>query len=130
METKRCILIVDDDQELREFLKELLAAEDRDILTAKNLTQTYEILSNEAVDLILLDLYLPDGTGIRLLTDLSTRARVPKKKPGIIVMTAFGSWETHVRAYNLGAHYYLDKPFKVTQVRTLVDQALRQTAVQ
>lgn len=115
------ILIVDDDSEIRQFLKTIIDSKERIVEAVGTMEEAKAILQNGSVDLLLLDLYLPDGNGIKLLSDL-------RERPKTIVMTAFGGWESHVKAYNLGAFYYLDKPFKVSQLRILVDQALR-TAV-
>ena len=112
------ILIVDDDSEIRQFLKTIIDSKERIVEAVGTMEEAKAILEMGAVDLLLLDLYLPDGNGIKLLSDLRVR-------PKTIIMTAFGGWESHVKAYNLGAFYYLDKPFKVSQLRILVDQALR-----
>lgn len=122
----KTILIVDDDSEVCELLKGLLVSEYRIVHTAATVAGAREMLLREKVDLILLDLYLPDGNGIDLLARLKSSAEVPSA----IIMTAFGSWETHVKAHHLGAYYYLDKPFKITQVRFLVEQALREKTLQ
>jgi two-component system, NtrC family, response regulator PilR len=115
------ILIVDDDSEIRHFLKTIIDSKERIVEAVGTMEEAKAILEHGSVDLLLLDLYLPDGNGIKLLSDL-------RERPKTIIMTAFGGWESHVKAYNLGAFYYLDKPFKVSQLRILVDQALR-TAV-
>jgi DNA-binding NtrC family response regulator len=117
------ILIVDDDQSLFPLLERVLSDEQRILLRASTLTKAREILKSEPVDLLLLDLYLPDGSGINLLSDLKKNGEIAKQ-PRAIIMTAFGDWESHVKAYRLGVFYYLDKPFKVTQLRILVEQAL------
>lgn len=123
------ILIVDDDQTLSQLLLHALSTEDRVLITAPTINSAREILKNEDVDLILLDLYLPDGSGLNLLSDLNKhRDNGDSRHPGAIIMTAFGDWESHVKSYRLGAFYYLDKPFKVMQLRLLVEQALQKTA--
>jgi DNA-binding NtrC family response regulator len=121
------ILIVDDDREICDFLKVILDQNQHSFLTANSVVAAKELLDQEKVDLLLLDLYLPDGTGLQLLSDLQ---RNGTNVPPAIIMTAFGSWETHVKAYNMGAFYYLDKPFRITQLKILVDQALAQKALQ
>lgn len=122
----KTILIVDDDSEVCELLKGLLVSEHRIVHTAATVAGARDMLLREKVDLILLDLYLPDGNGIDLLARLKSSPDVPSA----IIMTAFGSWDTHVKAHHLGAYYYLDKPFKITQVRFLVEQALREKTLQ
>ncbi|HSP07846.1 MAG TPA: response regulator [Acidobacteriota bacterium] len=122
----KTILVVDDDSEVCSLLKGLLGSEDRIVYVATTLGDAREILGSGKIDLVLLDLYLPDGNGIDFLADLKSSP----SDPSAIIMTAFGSWETHVKAHHLGAYYYLDKPFKITQVRTLVEQALREKTLQ
>jgi DNA-binding response OmpR family regulator len=118
------ILIVDDDQTLSGLLQNALTTEDRVLITAPTINSAREILKNEDVDLLLLDLYLPDGSGLNLLADIRKNGNGNLKEPSAIIMTAFGDWESHVKSYRLGAFYYLDKPFKLTQLRLLVETAL------
>jgi len=117
-DSQKTILVVDDDASICDFLKQLLVSQERTVYSASTIEEARSLFEKHSVDLLLLDLYLPDGNGIKFLTEI-------KEKPPTIIMTAFGGWETHVKAYNLGAFYYLDKPFKVSQLRILVDQALR-----
>jgi len=118
--TKR-ILIVDDDQQVCRLLNTVLRSEDRIIENAGSVSEAREILLRERIHVLLLDLYLPDGNGLELLSQLKQR----NGSPVIIMMTAFGDWESHVKSYNLGAFYFLDKPFHITQVRTLVEHGLK-----
>jgi CheY-like chemotaxis protein len=111
------ILIVDDDPAVRLTLRDVLFSKDRVITEVANISDARLMLKRDHYDLILLDLYLPDGDGIQVLAELATNQAV-------IIMTAYGNWQTHIKAYQLGAYYYLDKPFKITQVRSLVNQAL------
>ncbi len=119
------ILLVDDDPAVLDLLKSILASRAFRIHTANTIAEAEQVLKTNHIDLVLLDLFLPDGSGIKLLKELRNGNGC---SPNTIVMTAFGSWETHVKAYNLGAYYFLDKPFRVRQLRVLVDQALREQA--
>ena len=115
------ILIVDDDQQVCRLLHNVLISEDRVIESANSVTEAREILARENIQVLLLDLYLPDGNGLDLLSQQKQLDRAPV----VIMMTAFGDWESHVKSYNLGAFYFLDKPFQLTQVRTLVEHGLK-----
>jgi|GEM_PF-4932091 len=119
------ILIVDDDQQVCRLLSGILNSEGRVVESAGSLTEALEILNREMVNVLLLDLYLPDGNGLELLSQLKKVGPAPV----IIMMTAFGDWESHVKSYNLGAFYFLDKPFQLTQVRTLVEHGLKLSRV-
>jgi len=123
LDSKKKILIVEDDPGLLDFLARVLTTSDRELLTASTVAEARAIVLDQPVDLMLLDLYLPDGSGIDLLSTLKQNA-IKFHEPSTIVMTAFGSWETHIKAYHLGVYYYLDKPFRVSQIKTLVQQAL------
>jgi DNA-binding NtrC family response regulator len=116
------VLLVDDDPSVLELLKTILSIRPVHLLTATSLAEAREVLQRLRIDVMLLDLCLPDGNGIGLLKQLQNS----DSHPSTIVMTAFGSWESHVKAYNLGAYYFLDKPFRIRQLRVLVDQALRE----
>ena len=115
------ILIVDDDQQVCNLLTNVLHSNDRTVLIAGSVNEAREILKTSPINVLLLDLYLPDGNGLELLSQLKQNAG----SPVIIMMTAFGDWETHVKSYNMGAFYFLDKPFQLTQVRTLVEHGLK-----
>lgn len=125
MSEKRSLLIVEDDAPLKAFLVELLNQEDRSILSVSTLREAYELLTSRHVDLVLLDLFLPDGSGFQLLGDIKRRSPGMMHFPEAIIITAFGNWESHIQAYKLGAQYFLDKPFKITQVKALVERALQ-----
>lgn len=115
------ILIVDDDQQVCRVLTNILFSQDRTVMSAGTVTEAREILKRGPVNVLLLDLYLPDGSGLDLLSQLKKLGTAPV----IIMMTAFGDWESHVKSYNMGAFYFLDKPFQLTQVRTLVEHGLK-----
>jgi DNA-binding NtrC family response regulator len=122
LDPKKKILIVEDDPGLLDFLARVLMTSDRELFTASTVAQAREIVQHEPLDLMLVDLFLPDGSGIDLLS--SVKQDSINHEPSAIVMTAFGSWESHIKAYHLGVYYYLDKPFRVSQIKTLVQQAL------
>lgn len=123
-EPHRKIMILEDDRPTRDLLAGILQSDSRDVFPASSIEEAKQVLQSNVPDLLLVDIYLPDGSGIKFLSELKEGSHSLRPFPPIIIMTAFGSWETHVRAYRLGAFYYLDKPFKVTQLRTLVERAL------
>jgi DNA-binding NtrC family response regulator len=118
MKTRK-ILVIDDDEIVQEVVRQTLSADDRIVFPAISASEARRMLQWQRFDVVLLDLCLPDENGIELLSHIKDHYHLP-----VIVMTAFGNWETHIEAYRLGAYYYLDKPFKVTHVRSLVDLAL------
>src|SRR5262245_52379126 len=69
------ILIVDDDSEIRQFLKTIIDSKERIVEAVGTMEEARAILETGSVDLLLLDLYLPDGNGIKLLSDLRERPK-------------------------------------------------------
>jgi len=115
------ILIVDDEKNTREGLGEALRSPERKILLAEDGSAAEEILKNEPVDLVLSDLKLPGMDGLELLR----RTQMLSPAPLFIVMTAYGTVETAVRAMKQGAYDYLTKPVNLDQMELLVARALK-----
>ena len=113
------MLVVDDEALLRWSLRERLAQEGYTILEAATAGEALEQAAN-TVDLILLDLKLPDGDGLSVLQ------RIKQASPDtlVILMTAYSTIETAVQAMKLGAYHYVNKPFNLDEVVLLVEKAL------
>ena len=114
------ILIVDDEQSMRELLAILLKKEGLEVLTAGSRAEAAALLGQHAVDLVLTDVRLPDGDGLEILRHV--KAAAPETV--VIVMTAYGTSEAAVAARKLGAFSYLFKPFDVDEVRIVIREAL------
>ena len=114
------ILIVDDEQSMRELLAILLKKEGFEVLTAGSRAEAASLLGRHAVDLVLTDVRLPDGDGLEILRHV--KAAAPETV--VIVMTAYGTSEAAVAARKLGAFSYLFKPFDVDEVRIVIREAL------
>jgi DNA-binding NtrC family response regulator len=115
------ILIVDDEKNTREGLGQALRSRERRILLADDVPSAEEILKSEPVDLVLADLKLPGMDGLELLR----RVQGMSLAPLFIVMTAYGTVETAVRAMKQGAYDYLTKPVNLDQLELLVARALK-----
>src|SRR2546425_8535197 len=102
-----CILIIDDELEIRESLQTLLEFEGYEVETAANGEQGLSKLGERPFDLVLLDLALPDRNGIELLPEI--RALDPQIS--VIMITAYGTVEDAVRAMQSGAGNFLQKPW-------------------
>ena len=115
------ILVVDDEQSIREFLEIMLRKEQYDVSTAEDGEKAQEVLKKKNFDLIISDLQMPKVSGIELLK------HVKNNYPDTVFMmiTAFGSTESAVEAMKLGAYDYLTKPFNIDEVRILLSNALR-----
>jgi len=114
------ILIVDDDQGMREFLEILLVREGYDVSSAMGGREALRLCKKSAFDLIITDLKMPKIDGIELL-----RA-VKEISPEILVImiTGYASGETAVEAMKEGAYDYLEKNFDVEDLKALVQEAL------
>lgn len=100
------ILVVDDEAVLRKLLADMLALEDFDVVTAEDADSAVKLLSKRRFDAAILDLMMPRVTGIELLEKIR---EIDKELP-VIILTAYGSKESAIKALRLGAHDYLEKP--------------------
>ena len=118
---KSRILIVDDEESIREFLEIMLKKEGYEVSTAEDGLKAQELLKKKTFDMIISDLQMPHVTGIELLK------HVKESYPDTVFMliTAFGTTETAVEAMKMGAYDYLTKPFKIDEVRLNVNNALK-----
>src|SRR3990172_5484836 len=118
------VLVVDDEQLIRWSLVERLVKEGHRVLEAETGREALE-KSDDQVDLALLDYRLPDADGLTLLTQLR------KAHPDLVVilMTAFSTVDTAVRAMKEGADHYVSKPFNLDEVAVLVEKGLETTAL-
>ncbi len=115
------ILVVDDEEGLREFMAEALAVDGHKVTTAVDGMDAAQRLAREGFDVLLTDLRMPRMDGMSLLQHV--RAELPETE--VIVLTAYGSVDTAVEAMKLGAFDYLEKPIdSVAALRLLVSRAL------
>jgi len=114
------ILIVDDDQSLREFLEILFKKEGYQVSVAKNARDALELMSSAQVSLVLSDIRMPGMDGVSFLHHLKqTHPALP-----VILITAFGSLDTAVTAMKEGAWDYVTKPFNIDELRATIANAL------
>jgi response regulator RpfG family c-di-GMP phosphodiesterase len=120
------ILVVDDEQVIREILADFLAMEGFRVRTAKDGQDALGELSRTRFDLVLSDLKMPIMGGIELLQAISTHA------PNVvtIIMTGFGTVETAIDAMKRGAYDYIMKPFKMEEVVHTVRRGLERRKLQ
>ena len=104
---KKHILIVDDDDRIRNLLKEFLAENNYIVSTAENGEQTKNKLNFIKFDIIILDVMMPGQNGYDLTKEIKKKLKVP-----IILLTAKGEVENRIKGLELGADDYLGKPFE------------------
>jgi two-component system, NtrC family, response regulator AtoC len=114
------ILVADDHELIRETLKESLVDEGYRVTLAKNGKECLETVSSVEVDLILLDMKLPDMSGI----DVLRRLREANPDIVVIMMTAYGDLESTKKALNLGAFDFIHKPVKTRTIMSIIKMAM------
>ncbi len=120
MNDKPVILIVEDEKHTREGLEKALSRNYRTIL-ADNGERALQILAENQVDILLTDLRMPGMDGLALVR----RAIAHECQPVCIVLTAFGSIESAVKAMKAGAYDFLTKPLNLDQLEIVIQRALR-----
>jgi DNA-binding NtrC family response regulator len=114
------VLVIDDEEIIREALDALLTRDGCVVRTAATAADGLARLADEDVDVVLLDLMLPDRSGLDVLDDIR---RMDDKLP-VVMVTAFGTIDTAVRATKQGAFHYFTKPFKNDDVLVVVRNAI------
>lgn len=118
------VLVVDDDQTLRAALFRILSRKGYQVITCATAKEAEHVIGEQPlIDLVLLDIRLPDGDGIEIL-------KLVKKKydqTPVVVLTGFGSVDIAVEATKLGAYHFMTKPFNIEELTLLTDKALSHT---
>ena len=119
--SKNTILILEDDAKLNEGIRLALKKEGCDFLQCRTIREARTCLSQKEIDLVLLDLNLPDGDGMDFLTEIRNGWDIP-----IIIVTANNMETDIVMGLELGANDYITKPFSLMVLRARVAVQLRQ----
>jgi two-component system response regulator PilR (NtrC family) len=114
------ILVVDDERSMQEFLEIFFRSEGFDAVTASDVESALLQLESDEFDVVITDIQMPGGSGLELLTAAQRIA----PETVVIMMTAFASTETAIAAMKQGAYDYITKPFKVDEIRVVVEKAL------
>ena len=118
--SKADVLVVDDQDSIRHFVSHALEDEGYQVRTSASVREAREALEARMPDIVLLDLKLPDGTGLDLLREIK---RI-QPEVVVILMTAFGELETAVEAMSGGAFWFVKKPFQNQELLALVERGL------
>jgi len=119
------VLIVDDEEIARSFVSEALLDAGYETVEAGDLAQAHQAVDTGKADIILLDVVLPDGSGLALLD----RVALDNPSPPVILMTAFGEVDTAVEAMKKGASDFLQKPLDLDQLLQAVEKAREMVAL-
>jgi CheY-like chemotaxis protein/predicted regulator of Ras-like GTPase activity (Roadblock/LC7/MglB family) len=117
------VLIVDDEEILTWIMSKTLSKDRKryEVLVANDCNKALEIMESVPVDLVITDIRMPGMSGLDLLEEI--RAKHPDTK--VIVMTAYGNPEVQKEANERGCLHYLEKPFKIEDLRNLILDAIK-----
>jgi DNA-binding NtrC family response regulator len=119
---KAKILIVDDEADIRESLNEILVDEGYKVYIAKNAEDANKIQKGESLDLILLDIWMPDCDGISLLKDWKKSNNL---KCPVVMMSGHGTIDTAIEATKIGALDFLEKPIALQKLLKTISNSLK-----
>jgi len=119
MAHKGKILIVEDEKSLREVLKILLEEEGYDTESAVDGMEATEMIQQDIYDIVITDLKMPRADGFEVLR----KVKEVSPSTNVIMITAFGTTESTIEAMKLGAYEFIHKPFKIDEIRLVVNKA-------
>jgi len=120
------ILVADDEQSMREFLDIMLKKEGYKVSLASNGEEVLKLIDKDLFDLILLDIRMPRLDGIGVLKKIKTAS----PETIVIMITAYASADTAIKAMKEGAYDYITKPFKVDEIKLIIKNALEKKNLQ
>ena len=114
------VLVVEEEAEIRDLLSFTLEVEGYAVVTASNGMEAFELLANEAPDLVILDIMMPAISGLEVLQAIRQQGSTPT-----IILSALTNEENRVRGLQLGADDYVSKPYSPREVVARVQALLR-----
>lgn len=119
------ILVIEDDEGLNRGISFTLSKEGFTVLSAQNLSQAKDLFHNSSINLILLDLNLPDGDGLTFCREIKSVSNLP-----VIMLTARDLETDEVIGFESGADDYITKPFSLAILKARVAARLRNSKIQ
>lgn len=117
---RELVLIVDDDKDIRDLLEIYMKNEGYRVIQVEDGLKAFQILKNEKIDLIILDVMLPDLNGIRICSEIRKQSDIP-----ILMLSAKGESSDKILGIMTGADDYVSKPFNPLEVVVRVKALLR-----
>jgi len=114
------ILIIDDDESMRDTLKLFLADSDYEIFLAESGTQGINIMEQDHPDIVISDVMMPEINGF----DILMKSKKLDQNINVIMLTAFDDMESTIKAIQLGAYDYLSKPIEQERLKIIIKRAL------
>jgi two-component system phosphate regulon response regulator OmpR len=122
------ILVVDDDKRLRELIQKYLNEHGYLISSASTTKEARQKIESNSIDLIVLDLMLPEESGLEFLEKLRADIKNPKHTIPILMLTALGEVEHRIQGLERGADDYLPKPFEPKELLLRIHRILKRIA--
>lgn len=120
------ILVADDEKSMREFLDIMLKKEGYKVSLASNGEEVIKLIEKDIFDLALVDIRMPKLDGLSVLK----RIKTVSPETIVIVITAYASADTAIRAMKEGAYDYITKPFKIDEIKLIIQNALEKKRLQ
>ncbi|MCE3009770.1 MAG: response regulator [Proteobacteria bacterium] len=120
----KTVLVVDDEPDLREILKDEFAYEGADVSEAKNGKEALELVKSRKFDAVLSDIRMPGGDGVTLAREIKA---LNSQSPIVFLITGFADLKSF-EAYDLGAEGFFTKPFHLEELRESVSRLLQDPA--
>jgi DNA-binding response OmpR family regulator len=117
---KRKVLVVDDNQDIRELVMHILDADGFHVFAAEDGQNAAAILRSNQMDLILLDVMMPGTSGLELLKEIRTGSLKGHQDVPVIMITAMATTDDIDKALAIGANSYIVKPFRGALIREKV----------
>ena len=118
------ILVIDDDDRLRQLLKDFLKKNNFEVSVSPNAIKAVKLLNEFIFDLIVLDVMMPEKTGIELINELGSEFKTP-----ILLLTALDQIDDKIKGLKSGADDYLTKPFDPEELLLRINNILKRTNV-
>jgi len=123
---KTKILVIDDEKDIRDSLKDILNDEGYKIFLAANAIEAKEKKISEKIDLILLDIWMPDIDGISLLKEWANNNEI---NCPVIMMSGHGTIDTAIEATKIGATDFLEKPISLQKLLKTISSSLKNSSI-
>lgn len=116
------ILVVEDEELIREGIAEFLSAQDYKVQVAKDGQEGLDVFNKETFDLIIMDIMMPKMNGIELLQEIRKTSKVP-----VLMLTALTDEKTQISSFDALADDYISKPFSLMILKKHIEALLRRT---
>ena len=117
------VLVLDDDEMVLHSLVAFLETEGHEVHSARSVQEAAEVVESTPLDLMLADVYMPDGTAFKLLEDV----KAARPELDVVLVTGYGTIEDAIHAIKSGASNYITKPLVDSEIRLVIEQTLRRS---